>query len=112
MESAPKWGAFSLGLIGCRNRLRRLFIIQRNTFEIIFIAKQRERPVKRGTIIEMTVHFALFVSFQIVIIVVAQGQWKRKKIIVQNAVTGVKPFSEKSKAVSEMEPRSERTPPE
>lgn len=61
---------------------------------------------------ESKVHLKLFVSFFMVIIVVAQGQWKRKKTMVQRAFEISKPFSEKSTAVSEREPSLERVSPE
>ena len=79
---------------------------------MIFTIKQRERPVKSGTTTERKTHFKALVSFQIVKIVVAQGQWKRKNIMVQRAVFGLKPFSEKRAAVSEREPIFERASPE
>ena len=69
-------------------------------------------PELKGTKTERAVQRRLFVSFHTVMMVAAQGQWKRKKIIVQRAVVFEKPFAEKSAAVSEREPSSARPPPE
>ena len=58
--------------------------------------KHNSIPTKAGRIIEINVHFKLFVSFFMVKTVVRHGQCIRVNIIVQIAVFMVHPLSMKS----------------
>ena len=81
---------------------------------IKFIMKLNSIQTKIESIVgnntESTVHFILLVSFFMVIIVVAHGQWKSEKRITEIAVLAVQPFAISSSRNDESEPVSTSLP--
>lgn len=61
--------------------------------KIRFISAHTTTPASRGVRTDVSVHFALLVSFHMVRRVVEQGKWNIEKMQVQRAVVQVQPLS-------------------